>query len=420
MSAVPDTDLDGRLDVDAIKADFPILRREVHGRRLVYLDSAATAQKPQAVLDAMDDLYGSSYANIHRGVYTIAEEATQAYEAARAKVARFIGAPDAREVIFTKNATESVNLVAQTWVRANVGPGDAVVSTAMEHHANIVPWQILAEQVGFEVRYIPVADDGQLDLSNLDALLDGAKLLTVTAASNVLGTLPDVRALADAAHAVGALVLVDACQYVPHLRTDVTALGADFLVFSAHKMLGPSGLGVLWGRAEILDAMPCFLGGGEMIRDVRLDGFTANELPWKFEAGTMPIVEAVGTGAAIDYLEALGMDAVRAHEIQLNAYAKSAFEARFGDDLVVHGPADPAMRGGVASFAFRDIHPHDLSQVLDTHAVCVRAGHHCAKPLMRCLGVGSTARASWYVYNDEADIDALVEALAATGEFFSF
>lgn len=408
------------LDVAAIKADFPILSRQVHGKRLVYLDSAATAQKPQAVLDAMDHLYANSYANIHRGVYTIAEEATQAYEAARGKVARFIGAPKTSEVIFTKNATESINLVAFTWGRANLGPGDVVVSTAMEHHANIVPWQILAEQLGFEVRYVPVTDDGYLDLSALPALLDGAKLLTVTAASNVLGTITPIRELADAAHAAGALLLVDACQSVPHLATDVVAMGADFLAFSAHKMLGPTGIGVLWGREELLDAMPCFLGGGEMIQDVRLDGFTPNELPWKFEAGTMPIAEAVGLGAAVDYLTDLGMPAVRAHEVQLSTYAFAAFAERFGDGLRVYGPTDPNERGGVASFAFRDVHPHDISQVLDTHAVCVRAGHHCAKPLMRRLGVGATARASWYVYNDEADIDALVDALAAAGDFFAF
>lgn len=408
------------LDVAAIKADFPILSRQVHGKRLVYLDSAATAQKPQAVLDAMDHLYANSYANIHRGVYTIAEEATQAYEAARGKVARFIGAPKTSEVIFTKNATESINLVAFTWGRANLGPGDVVVSTAMEHHANIVPWQILAEQLGFEVRYVPVTDDGYLDLSALPALLDGAKLLTVTAASNVLGTITPIRELADAAHAAGALLLVDACQSVPHLATDVVAMGADFLAFSAHKMLGPTGIGVLWGREELLDAMPCFLGGGEMIQDVRLDGFTPNELPWKFEAGTMPIAEAVGLGAAVDYLTGLGMPAVRAHEVQLSTYAFAAFAERFGDGLRVYGPTDPNERGGVASFAFRDVHPHDISQVLDTHAVCVRAGHHCAKPLMRRLGVGATARASWYVYNDEADIDALVDALAAAGDFFAF
>jgi cysteine desulfurase/selenocysteine lyase len=406
------------LDVAAIKSDFAILERQVHGKRLVYLDSAASAQKPRAVLEAMDTFAQTSYANVHRGVYTIAEEATAAYEAARTRVAGFIGAASPAEVVFTKNATEGINLVANAWGRANLGPGDVVVSTEMEHHANIVPWQMLAAERGFELRFIPLTDDGRLDLAELPRLLDGAKLLTVTAASNVLGTLNPVRELADAAHAVGALLLVDACQHVPHLATDVAAMGADFLVFSAHKMLGPTGIGVLWGRVELLDAMPPFLGGGEMIRDVRLDGFTCNDLPWKFEAGTMPIIEAVGLHAAVDYLDALGLDAVRAHEVQLSDYARSTLQGRLGDSLRIYGPSDSALRGGVASFAYRDVHPHDISQVLDEYAVCVRAGHHCAKPLMRRLGIGATARASWYVYNDEADIDALVDGLAAAGEFF--
>ena len=406
------------LDVAAIKSDFAILERQVHGKRLVYLDSAASAQKPRAVLEAMDTFAQTSYANVHRGVYTTAEEATPAYVAARTRVAGFIGAASPAEVVFTKNATEGINLVANAWGRANLGPGDVVVSTEMEHHANIVPWQMLAAERGFELRFVPLTDDGRLDLAELPRLLDGAKLLTVTAASNVLGTLNPVRELADAAHAVGALLLVDACQHVPHLATDVAAMGADFLVFSAHKMLGPTGIGVLWGRTELLDAMPPFLGGGEMIRDVRLDGFTCNDLPWKFEAGTMPIIEAVGLHAAIDYLDALGLDAVRAHEVQLSDYARSALQGRLGDSLRIYGPTDSALRGGVASFAYRDVHPHDISQVLDEYAVCVRAGHHCAKPLMRRLGIGATARASWYVYNDEADIDALVDGLAAAGEFF--
>ena len=406
-------------DVSAIRSDFAILRREVHGSRIVYLDSAASSQKPDAVLDGMATFARTSYANVHRGVYTLAEEATAAYEGARSKVARFIGAPEVHEVVFTRNATESINLVAQTWGRSNLGPGDVVVSTEMEHHANIVPWQMLAAERGFELRFIPIDADGRLDLSALSSLLEGAKLLTVTAVSNVLGTINPVRELADAAHAAGALILVDACQSVPHMAVDVAALDVDFAAFSAHKMLGPTGIGVLWGRTELLDAMPPFLGGGEMIRDVRLDGFTCNDLPWKFEAGTMPIIEAVGFGLAVDYLENLGMDAVRAHEVQLNRYTLAQVADRFGDRLRVFGPPEPEARGGILSFSFDDIHPHDISQVLDEHAVCVRAGHHCAKPLMRCLGVGSTARASWYVYNDESDIDALCDALDATAAFFT-
>ncbi|HEX7443122.1 MAG TPA: SufS family cysteine desulfurase [Acidimicrobiales bacterium] len=407
------------LDVARIKADFPLLAREVHGRPIVYLDSAATSQKPRVVLDAMGTYYETINANVHRGVYQIAEQATAEMEAARAKVARFIGAPSPAEIVFTKNATEAMNLVAGSWGRANLHPGDPVLLTHMEHHANIVPWQMLAAERSLEIRWLPLTEDGQLDLTDLDRLLDGVKLLGVTAMSNVLGTITPVRRLTDAAHAAGALALVDACQYVPHVATDVVALGADFVAFSGHKMCGPTGVGVLWAREALLEAMPPFLGGGEMIRDVRLDGFTTNDLPWKFEAGTPPIAETIGLGAAVDYLDGLGMEAVRNHEIELTGYALRTLGDRFGDKLRIHGPADPAARGGVISFAFADLHPHDISQVLDEHAVCVRAGHHCAKPLMRVLGVGATARASVYVYNDEADIDALGDALAATSDFFS-
>ena len=309
--------------------------------------------------------------------------------------------------------------MAKTWGKANLGPGDAVVLTQMEHHANIVPWLMLAEETGVELRWIGVTPDGHLDLTDLDRLLDGAKLLTVTAMSNVLGTLTPVRRLADAAHAAGALVLVDGAQYTPHLATDVAALGADFYGFTGHKMLGPTGVGVLWGREDLLEAMPAFLGGGEMIRDVRLDGWTPNDIPWKFEAGTPPIAEIIGLGAAVDYLEDLGMDAVREHEVALTTYALRTLTERFGDDLTIHGPTDPAERGGVLSFALADIHPHDISQVLDQDAVCVRAGHHCAKPLMRLLEVSSTARASVYLYNDTDDIDRLGDAIAHTVEFFA-
>jgi len=408
----------GDLDVAAVKKDFPLLDVEVHGKRIVYLDSAATSQKPEVVLDALDRYYRTINANVHRGVYAIAEEATNQMERARAKVARFINAPSVREVIFTRNATEACNLVAYSWGRANLHEGDVVVLTQMEHHADIVPWQMLASERGIELRWIPLTADGHLDLTDLGTLLDGAKLLGVTAMSNVLGTINPVTELVAAAHAAGALVLVDACQHVPHLPTDVQAWDADFVAFSAHKMCGPTGVGVLWAREALLDAMPPFLGGGEMIRDVRLDGFTTNDLPWKFEAGTPAIAEAIGFGTAIDYLEGLGMEAVRAHEIELTGYAMRTLHERFGDDLTIHGPTDPHERGGVLSFAYKDLHPHDISQVLDQHAVCVRAGHHCAKPLMRVLGVGATARASVYVYNDEADIDALADALESAGDFF--
>ena len=408
------------LEVATIKADFPILSRTVHGHRLVFLDSAASSQKPTAVLHAMDRYYETTHANVHRAAYTLAEEATNAMESARAKVAGFIGAPSANEIVFTKNATESINLVARSWGAANLGPGDVIVLTQLEHHANIVPWQQLAAERGLELRWIPLTDDGRLDLTDLDRLLDGAKLLALSAMSNVVGTITPVRRLTDAAHAAGALACIDACQYVPHVTTDVVEMGADFLAFSGHKMLGPTGVGVLWARADLLESMPPFLGGGGMILDVTTDGFVPAEVPHKFEAGTPPIAEIVGLGAAVDYLGSLGMDKVRAHEVALTTYAMDSLTERFGSDLVIYGPADPAVRGGVMSLAFKGIHPHDLSQVLDQHGVCVRPGHHCAKPLMRVLGVGATARASWYVYNDEADIDALGDALDDAGSFFDF
>jgi cysteine desulfurase/selenocysteine lyase len=408
------------IDAAIVKADFPLLSRTVHGKPIVYLDSAATSQKPALVLEAMQHYYETINANVHRGVYAIAEEATNALEAARGTTRRFINARSDAEIVFTKNATESLNLVVQSWGRANLSEGDVVVLTHMEHHANIVPWQMLQQEKGIEIRWIPLDTEGRLDLTDLDRLLDGAKALGATAMSNVLGTFTPVRRLTDAARAAGAVSVIDGCQSVPHSATDVQELGADFLVFSAHKLCGPTGIGVLYGREELLDAMPPFLGGGEMIRDVTVDGFTTNDLPWKFEAGTPPIAEAIGLGAALDYLSSLGMDRVRAHERALTEYAFEVLGQRFGDDLRIHGPQDPDERGGVFSFAFKDLHPHDISQVLDQHAVCVRAGHHCAKPLMRTMGVGATARASVYVYNDTSDIDALADALDATGDFFAF
>ncbi|MGI8662276.1 MAG: aminotransferase class V-fold PLP-dependent enzyme [Acidimicrobiales bacterium] len=406
-------------DVEKIKADFPLLHQTTaNGKRLVYLDSAASSQKPQQVLDAMDEAYTTYYANVHRSVYAIAAEATERYEGARNRIASFIGAPSPNGLVFTKNVTEAINLVAKSWGKANLSAGDVVVLTEMEHHANLVPWLMLKEELGIELRYLKVAEDYTLDLSDLDFVLDGAKLLSVTGASNVLGTLPPIRALADAAHRAGALIMIDGAQVVPHLTTDVVDLDIDFFGFTGHKLLGPTGVGCLWAREEILDAMPPFLGGGEMILDVRLDGWTAKEIPHKFEAGTPPITEVIGLGAAVDYLSALGMDDVRQHEVELTGYALRTLEERFGADITIHGPTDLAIRGGTLSIAFRDVHPHDISQILDTEGVCVRAAHHCAKPLMRRLGVGATARASVYLYNDEADIDALADALDKTAVFF--
>lgn len=407
-----------RLDVAAVKADFPLLSGD-RGRSLVFLDSAASSQKPAVVIEAMDRYYRTTHANVHRGVYRLAEEATNLYEAARAKVGRFVGASDpSREIVFTKNATEALNLAARSWGRANLRHGDAVLLTEIEHHANLVPWLMLAEEIGLELRYLRVMPDGELDLSELEQKMNGAKVVSFTLCSNVLGTLVPVEPIVRAARAAGAAVIADGAQLVPHIATDVKALGVDMLAFTGHKMLGPTGIGVLWGRAEVLDSMPPFLGGGEMISDVRLDGFTPAELPLKFEAGTPPVAEAIGLGAAVDYLDELGMEAVRAHELQLLDYAMKRLSEDHGGRLKVHGPEDPERRGGVLSMELEGVHAHDLSQVLDSRGVCIRAGHHCAKPLMRCLRVGATARASFYVYNDESDVDALSAALSEASAFF--
>ncbi len=406
------------LDVASVRAQFPLLQRQINGQPLVYLDSANTSQKPRSVIEAMTNFMETSYAPINRSAYQLAAEATDAYEGARKAVGRFINAPRADDVIFTKNATEGLNLVAYSWGRANLRAGDVVVLTQMEHHANIVPWHMLAAERGIELRWVPLTFDGQLDLTNLDSLLDGAKAFSFTAMSNVLGTITPVRQLCDAAHAAGALAIVDACQYVPHNVTDVQAWDADFVAFSSHKMCGPSGIGVLWGREALLEAMPPFLGGGNMIADVRLDGFTPAEMPAKFEAGTPPIVEAIGLGAAIDFLENLGMTNVRRHEMEIAGYAMTTLKERYGDDICLHGPTNIEVRGATFSFGFRNIHPHDLSQVLDQRNICLRAGHHCAKPLMRLLGVNATARASFYLYNDHHDVDALADALDGASDIF--
>ncbi|MCY3634126.1 MAG: SufS family cysteine desulfurase [bacterium] len=406
------------LDPTIIRDDFPIMCRQVHGRRMVYLDSAATSHKPRPVIDAVTDYYERFNSNVHRGSYQLAVEATEALEQARAKVAQFIGASQDSEIVFAKNATEAINLVARTWGRTNLGPGDPVVITELEHHANIVPWHMLTAEQGIELRWIPIRSDGHLDLTDLDRLLDGARLLSVAAVSNVLGTINPIRQLADAAHDAGALMMVDASQYTPHLPTDVAEMGADFVAFTGHKMCGPTGIGVLWAKSELLEAMPPFLGGGEMILNVTKEGFSTANVPWKFEAGTPPIAEAVGLGAAVDYLDGLGMEQVREHEVALTGYALRTLNQRYGDDITIHGPTEPAERGGVLSFEYKGIHPHDVAQVLDRSAVCVRAGHHCAKPLMRVLGCAATSRASMYVYNDESDVDALADALADADAFF--
>ena len=408
------------LDVATIKQHFPLLQRQLNDAPLVYLDSANTAQKPQVVIDAMSHFMEHSYAPINRSAYQLAAEATDAFEGARTKVQRFINARRAHEIVFTKNATEALNLVAYSWGRANLQAGDVVLLTHMEHHANIVPWHMLAQERGIQLRWVPLTADGQLDLTDLARLLRGAKVFSFTAMSNVLGTITPVAQLCAAARAAGALAIVDGCQYVPHNVTDVQAWGADFMAFSSHKMCGPSGVGVLWGREELLDAMPPFIGGGNMIADVRLDGFTCAELPAKFEAGTPPITEVVGLGAAVDFLSGLGMANVRLHEIEVAGYALRSLTERFGADIQLHGPLNVEVRGATFSFGFRGIHPHDLSQVLDQRNVCVRAGHHCAKPLMRLLGVTATARASFYLYNDTHDVDVLADALDGASDIFSF
>ena len=407
-------------DLDAIRKEFPILSRQIDGSPLVYLDSGNTSQKPRQVINAMTEFLENSYAPINRSSYRLAGEATEAYESARRAVARLINAPSVDEVIFTKNATESINLVTRSWGVANLGEGDVVVLTHMEHHANIVPWQMLRDERGIEIRWVPLTADGQLDLSDLDRLLEGAKVFSFTAMSNVLGTIPPVVELCAAAHAAGALAVVDACQYVPHNVTDVQAWDADLVAFSSHKMCGPSGIGMLWGRMELLDEMPPFLGGGNMIDTVTLDGYTTAPVPAKFEAGTPPITEAVGLRAAVEFLEDLGMADVRQHEMDLTRYALDTLNQRFGDDITIYGPDDVELRGGVLSFAFRDLHPHDVSQILDERNVCVRAGHHCAKPLMKVLGVQSTTRASLYLYNGTDDVDALADALAGATDIFGF
>jgi cysteine desulfurase/selenocysteine lyase len=407
------------LNVEALRKDFPLLARTVHDRPIVYLDSASSALQPQAVISAMSKYYETTHANVHRGVYATAEEATGLYENARLVVGRFIGAPDpATEIVFTKNTTESLNLVAHTWARTNLAAGDIILLSEMEHHANIVPWIMLSEELGLTLRYIPIDGEGRLDLTDLDRLVDGAKLVGISAMSNVLGTINPLAEIAAVAHRAGAVVVADGAQLVPHAPVDVTTLGADFLAFSGHKMMGPTGIGVLWGRGELLQAMPPFLGGGGMILDVKLESFRPAPPPARFEAGTPPVAEAVGLSAAVNYLNDIGMDRIRAHELALTNHALARLEEKLGRDCKVFGPPAGDDRGGVLSIAYRDVHAHDLAQVLDQFGVCVRPGHHCAKPLMRKLGVQATARASLSLFSDEHDIEVLIEGLVEAGRLF--
>jgi cysteine desulfurase / selenocysteine lyase len=415
----PLTDSRPRLDPVGLRADFPILAKPTNsGHPLVYLDSASSSQKPQVVIDALDTYYSEYNANVHRGIYEIGERATAAYEEARARTARFIGASDAHQLVFTRNATEAINLVAYSWGRKNVGRGDAIVLTEMEHHANLVPWQLLVQEKDGDLEFIPITDDGILRLDVLEVLLRlKPKLVAFTHVSNTLGTINPVRQIVDMAHAAGALVLVDGAQAVPHVPIDVEALGVDFYAFSGHKMLAPMGSGGLWARRELLEAMPPFLAGGEMIREVHLRRSEWNELPWKFEAGTPAVGDAIGLGVAADYLGAIGMDAVRAHERELVAYALAELP-RIVASIELYGPLDPDLRGGVVPFNLAGIHPHDVAQVLDRFGIAVRAGHHCTMPLHERLDLAATARASFSVFTTTADIDALAAGLVEVERVF--
>ncbi|TAM55267.1 MAG: SufS family cysteine desulfurase [Acidobacteria bacterium] len=404
------------LDPRALRARFPILRRQVHGHPLVYLDNAATTQKPDTVLAALASYYTTSNANVHRGVHTLAEEATALYERCRSRVAAFVNAPDARGVVIVRNATEAINLVARSW-GATLGDGDEVLLSEMEHHSNLVPWIMLARERGVALRHVPITADGRLDMAALAALLSPrTRVVSLTAMSNVLGTINPIAEIAAAAHRVGAVMVVDGAQSVPHMPVDFQSLGADFLAFSAHKMYGPTGIGFLVARPELLEAMEPVSGGGEMIREVRLDFASWNDIPHKFEAGTPNIADAAAFPAALDLLEATGMPAVRAHERELVGYALERLRALGW--LQLHGPLDADARGGLVSFVDPEIHPHDLAQVLDTRGIAVRAGHHCAQPLMRRLDVAATARASFGIYNDRDDVDALVDGLVAARAYF--
>jgi cysteine desulfurase/selenocysteine lyase len=406
------------LDVARIREDFPILEREVYGKPLVYLDNAATSQKPRQVIEALVRYYESYNANIHRAVHCLGEEATAAYEEARDKVARFINAPSAESIVFTRNTTESINLVAYTWGRANIGEGDEIVTTEMEHHSNFVPWQRLAKEAGARLRAIGLADDQTLDLRDGIGVhvSERTKLVAMVQANNTVGSINPVAEFAREAHSKGALIIVDGAQSVPHMPVDVQALDCDFFAFSAHKMLGPTGVGVLYARPELLEEMPPFLTGGEMISKVTLDETSWNEVPAKFEAGTPNVADVIAFGAAIDYLSALGMPAVREHEKEITAYTLRRLNQL--EDVMVYGPADPERRGGVVSFNYPDLHPHDIGTLVDTHGVAIRTGHGCNQPLMRRLGVPGVCRASFYVYNTPEEVDVLIDSLKAARDFF--
>lgn len=411
----PDAESKGRND---IQADFPILQRPTsRGKRLVYLDSAATSQKPRAVIDALVEYYEGCNANIHRGVYEIAQRATDAFEQARLKVARFIKA-DPSEVVWVRNTTEAINLVAYSWGNANVRAGDAILLTELEHHSNLVPWQQLAARTGAELRFIPVDERGLHVLDDLDRLLDGCKLVAIAHASNTLGTIAPLDVIIPRAHAAGALVLVDGAQGAPHFPLDVNALDADFYAFSGHKMLGPTGIGVLYAKRALLDAMPPFLTGGDMIRKVEYAQTTFNQPPRKFEAGTSNIADTIGFGAAIEYLEGVGMEWAREHERALTGYALERLAEYEPRGLAIYGPRDPDRSSGVISFNFADVHAHDLASILDTEGVCIRAGHHCTMPLMEKMGLPATARASFYIYNTPADVDALCAGIEKAARLF--
>lgn len=403
------------LDVEQIRRDFPILMRKIRGKRLAYLDNAATTQKPSKVIEAIAEYYRRYNANIHRGAYLLSEEATAAYEEAHAKVARFIGAEETASIIFTRNCTEAINLVAYSWGRTFLKPGDRIVLTQMEHHSNLVPWLQLAKEKGIEIAYWPIEKDGTLDLGRLDSLLgDKTRLVSVTHVSNVLGTINPVREIAERAHQAGAAILIDAAQSVPHFAVNVQELNCDFLAFSGHKMLGPTGIGVLYAKTKWLEKMPPFLSGGDMISDVTFEEARWNELPWKFEAGTPNIAGGIGLAAAIDYLSAIGMEAVWRHEQQLVEYTLARLKEM--EDIRIFGPL--SMRGGVISFELKGIHPHDLATFMDMEGVAIRAGHHCAQPLMSILGVPATARVSFYLYNNKEDVDQFIQALNKAKEYF--
>jgi cysteine desulfurase/selenocysteine lyase len=407
-----------RLDAHKLRADFPIFEQRFHGKPLAFLDSAASSQKPRQMLDAMREFYETSYANVHRGVYQLAERATAGLETAREKVARLLNAPSAREVIFVRNATEGINLVAYSWGLSNLSPGDLVVVTELEHHSNYVPWQYMARRTGAGFRMVPLDDQGELDLSGLEEIAGegNVKVVATNLVSNSIGTINRLEPLIAWAHEQGAIYVCDAAQAVPHLTVDVQALGCDFLAFSGHKMCGPSGIGALWGRAELLESMEPFLTGGHMIRSVKFEGTTWGELPHKFEAGTAPMAEAVGLGAAIDYLDAIGFDAIEAHEHELAAYALERLRELPGVEL--YGPP-PERRAGIVSFNVEGVHPHDVAQILDLDGVAIRAGHHCCQPLMHKLGVAATNRASFYVYTIPEEIDQLVEGLQKVRKVFA-